>query len=206
MHKQDRESVSATLGSLVSGRPNQASAFIFKAVEALKNDGIIGCVTPSSIFSFSSYSNLRKKLEETITFYLLGKLGNFVFEGALTDISILIAKKEKNSQAPPIIVWAKNEKGVVAQSLRHLRRFEKSSTPFINKNYSVYIPNKFPINDENWKLMSYEENEAIKKVEGMVLQGSLVRLQDIFHVKMGIRTGENNVFKINNVTHHSETC
>lgn len=50
---------------------------------------------PSSLLTLDSYKKLRELTEATITFDLIGKLGNFIFEDALTDVSIILGHKPK---------------------------------------------------------------------------------------------------------------
>ena len=64
-----------------------------------------------TIFTFDSYSFLRNEIQEIITLKLVAKLGNFVFEDALTDVSFFIGQKPQSNNLPKII-WSKNEKGV----------------------------------------------------------------------------------------------
>lgn len=190
-----RNSVRELLGLIFKKRPNQASAFLFNAINSLKVDGVIGCVLPSSVFTLDSYIRLRDFIKDTISISIIGKLGNFIFENALTDVSFLVGKKESVKNQVPLILWASNEKGIASNAIRDLRKFTYSRVPVINKHdYSIYHPVKFPINSENWKTLSYSENSLFKKVNSLVLSSNLARVQDIFTIKQGIRTGNNQVF------------
>lgn len=95
-NKENRDAVREALGhSFIGKKPNQASAFFYKALNHLNENGIIGCVIPSSILTLDSYSKLRTDTNDLIDIKLLGKLGNFIFEDALTDVSFVIGKKPK---------------------------------------------------------------------------------------------------------------
>ena len=196
LDKMEREIVKISLGDTIDGKPNQASAFFYLATQSITENGVIGCVLPSSLLSLSSYTNMRNKIGENITLSLIGKLGNFVFGDALTDISILIAHKPKTDEKP-LLIWAKNEKGAASEALRNVRRYQKQNLPFLSKsNYDIYKPTIFPVVVESWKPVSYSECELIKRIEIYVGKGKLCRIQDVFNVKQGIRTGNNSVFKI----------
>ncbi len=54
-------------------RPNQATAFFYKASQSLSNNGVIGCVLPTSIFYSEIYSDLRNKIGEELNFKVLAK-------------------------------------------------------------------------------------------------------------------------------------
>lgn len=196
MKKNSREAVKNVLGSNFKGRPNQASAFFYKSIQSLKDDGIIGCVVPSSLFALDAYEKLRKEAYDLITINLIGKLGNFVFEDALTDVSFIVGHKPKKDIAP-FVLWTRNERGIVQNALRDLRRRYYSPLPYVDeKKHSIYQPPFFPITKENWKPISFHENELLKTIERFVNEGMLFRIQDIFNIQQGIRTGNNNVFKI----------
>lgn len=196
MKRNSREVVKDVLGSNIIGKPNQASAFFYKSIQSLRDDGIIGCVVPSSLFALDAYKKLRKEAYDLITINLIGKLGNFVFEDALTDVSFIVGHKPKKDIAP-FVLWTRNERGIAQNALRDLRKRYYSKLPYVDeKEHSIYQPSFFPIAKENWKPISFHENELFKTIERFVYEGQLVRIQNIFNVQQGIRTGNNNVFKI----------
>ncbi|MDL1971474.1 MAG: N-6 DNA methylase [Candidatus Desulfofervidaceae bacterium] len=197
MDKTTREIVSETLGNLAKQKPNLASAFIYKSIKHLKPGGIIGTVMPTSILLMDSYKKLRNEIKENISLLLVGKLGNFIFEYALTDVSILIGKKTKSNDVP-LLLWTKNEKAIVNEAFRDLRKVNYNLIPYVTekKTYSIYKPEIYPFNKENWKILSYREQELIKHFKLLISTKQLVTIQDIFDVKQGVRTGNNKVFKI----------
>ena len=197
MDKTAREIVSETLGNVIKQKPNLASAFIYKSVTHLKPGGVLGTVMPTSILLMDSYKKLRNEIKENLTLLLVGKLGNFVFDYALTDVSILIANKPKSDDIP-LLLWTKNEKGIVNEAFRALRKVNYNFIPYVTqkKIYNIYKPDKYPINEENWKVLSYQEQELIKHLNILIAKGQLKTVKDIFNVKQGVRTGNNKVFKI----------
>ena len=196
LSKKDREIVQNSLGNVLKKKPNLASVFIYKAVKHLKESGIIGTVMPSSVFLMDSYKKLREEIIEQLTLLLVGKLGNFVFEDVLTDASILIGKKPKSNELP-LLIWSKNEKGVINTVFRDLRKVNYNHVPYVteNKKYNIYRPDIYP-DKENWKIISHKEQKLKKDLHKFVSLGLLKTIQDIFNVKQGIRTGNKKVFKI----------
>ena len=194
--KNLREGLRDVLGSNFEGKPNQASGFFYKSIQNLKEDGVIGCVLPSSLLNLDSYKKLRNDVYDSISINLLCKLGNFVFEDALTDVSLIIGHKPKTSP-PPTIIWTKNEKGIAQEALRGFRKMVHSNELTINEqNYSIYQPMIFPMIKENWKPISLKENELFKTIERFVVEKKLIRVGELFSVKQGIRQGAKNIFKI----------
>lgn len=195
-NKNSRDAVKEVLGQIFNGKPNQASAFFYKAILCLNKDGVIGCVIPSSLLTLDAYKKLREEVYNLITINLLSKLGNFVFEDALTDVSFIVGRKSTINHIPTIL-WTRNEKGVVQNALRDLRKMFFSNELTVNKkDYSVFQPSSFPIIKESWKPISLKENDLLKIIERFVAEKKLVRLECVFNVQQGIRQGIKNIFKI----------
>ena len=196
MSKDDREIVSNTLKDSGKKKPNLASAFIYKAISHINENGVIGTVMPTSILLMDSYKKLRDKIKEQLSLLFIGKLGSYIFDDALTDISMFIGKKPKTNNLP-LILWSKNEKNIITDAFRDLRKINYEDISYVkeNKNYNIYIPDKYPNND-SWKIVSYKEQELKKQLEAKYNLGQLKKVKDLFSVRQGIRTGNNKVFKI----------
>lgn len=195
--KTKREAVRLVLNDNFKGKPNQASAFFYKAIQHLAVGGTIGSVVPSSLFTSDAYLKLRNEVAETVNIELLGKLGNFVFEDALTDVSIFIGHKPKITNSVPTLLWTRNEKGVVHDALRELRKTQYANEDYKNKSdFSIFKPNRFPIVEDSWKTISFKEHNLIKDLKILVTTRKLSKTSEIFDVQQGIRTGNNDVFKI----------
>lgn len=196
--RESKDAILEALGTINKiAKPNQAIAFFYKVIQSLNSEGIIGCILPSSIFTFDSYSKIRKDIEEQINIKITAKLGNFVFENALTDVSFFIGKKPK-SQDYTKLIWCRNEKGIAQEALREYRKMTENNQQTIdNKNYSIYTPTNFPALKDSWKIISLDEDKFYKNLNKLVYSEKLVKVSDIFKVTLGIRTGNNSVFKIN---------
>ena len=196
MNKEEREAVRETLDTAFKGRANQASAFLYKAVNSIKENGVIGSVIPSSILTYNSYVTLRHVIKEILTPVLIAQLGNYVFKEALTNVSLFIGKKPRKNEMP-LILWTQNEKNIAPKAIKSLRKFQNNNLPLINeRDHSIYLSKVFPVNEDNWKLLSFPEEKIFTKIEKLVADGKLKRIKDIITVKQGIRTGHNKVFKL----------
>lgn len=179
-----------------SGRPNQASAFFLKAINSLSENAVFGCVLPSTIFTLDIYETLRNHISEISNFKIIGKLGNYVFEDALTDVSVVVGAKNRTN-FPPKLIWTKNEKGVAQEALRELRKLQANNEIAISKNsYSIYTPEKFPILENSWRIISLNENKFITDLNVYIGARKLVKLQEIFTVYQGALLGAKDVFTI----------
>lgn len=195
--KEIKATIKSVLGTFVkSGRPNQASAFFLKAINSLSENAVFGCVLPSSIFTLDIYNSLRNHISEISNFKIIGKLGNYVFEDALTDVSIIVGIKNRIN-FPPKLIWTKNEKGVAQEALRELRKLQANNEIAISKNsYSIYTPERFPILENNWRIISLNENKFITDLNVYIGARKLIKLQEIFTVYQGALLGTKDVFTI----------
>lgn len=196
MDNNFRQSLAATLGTNISGKPNQASGFLSKAVENIKTGGAIGSVLPTTILALATYQKLRIQIKDTSDVVMLGKLGNFVFEDALTDASIIIIRKSNHNQIP-LLIWTRNEKGIAQNALRDLRKMTSQNTLRLEKKeYSIFTPEIFPVTKESWRPIAINEITLLKDIKRYELSGRLVPVINLFDVKQGIRTGKNAAFII----------
>lgn len=179
------------------GKPNIASAFFYKASQHLNENGVLGCVIPSSILTFESYKILRQEISERLDIKLIGRFGNFVFENALTDVSIFMGRNEETKRIPTLL-WGVNEKGIAQNILRDLRKMQTTKQSSIDeKSHSIYRPSRFPIIENSWKPLSLSGSKFYKDIERYVAEGKLIRLSEVFSVRQGIRMGLKEIFKIN---------
>jgi hypothetical protein len=195
--KNKRNAILDTLGSSYERkRPNIAGAFFYKSVKFLNKNGVIGCVLPYSIFTSDIYTKIRQEIKEELGIKLVAKLGNYVFEDALTDVSFFIGKKSKSIDSPKLI-WSKNEKGVTQEVLLDLRKMESMNQPAIEKNnYSIYSSPAFPLNADSWKVISLKSNIFGQDLVRSVSEKRLCPITDIFSINQGALSGVKNIFKI----------
>jgi type I restriction-modification system DNA methylase subunit len=195
-NKDSRDAISEVLGSIIEGRPNQAAAFFYKATKSLEINGVLGCVLPYIIFTSDSYLKLRNGIKEELSLNLLAKLGNYVFESVLTDVSFFIGKKT-TSPILPKLIWSKNEKEITSEALLNLRKMEAANQIAIDeKKYNIFTPSRFPIVSDSWKIISIKEEKFLNDVKRFVSDEQLTVVSDIFTVQQGIRQGKKDVFKI----------
>lgn len=187
----------ALSGVILKRRPNQAAAFFYKAIKSLGDNGVIGTILPSSILLFDIYNDLRRKVIEQISLCAVARLGNYVFEDALTDVSFIIGKKTTDNLYPPKAIWCKNEKGAAYEVLKGWRKLKFSnSSSRSGRNYSIHTPAIFPIIKSSWNVMPMKEEEYLSRLTTWVGLGKLHPLGQIFSISQGLLSGRKNIFDI----------
>ena len=180
-------------------RPNVASAFFYQAVKSLNSDGAIGCILPCSMLTSEIYSKMRQEIRDKININLIAKLGNYVFSNALTDVCFIIGSKIdplEKSIASSKVIWCKNEKSVDQEALLDLRKMEANNQQAVeNNSYSIYSMSQFPLNANNWKVISHKNNVFKQNLDRFVSEGQLHPLTDIFSISQGAISGKD-IFRI----------
>lgn len=198
---ETKDAVWETLKDLkVRKRPNMAAAFLYKAVKTLSENGVLGTVLPSSILLLEQYQSLRKEIMSMCDLDIIAKLGNFAFSDALTDASIVIAKRQDYSQNIPLTVWCKNQEGVPFNAIRGLRKMQYDNlTSRIKEDYNIYTPSRFPVVGDTWNTIPMRDDRLVQQLKVRVGTGDLKRLSDVFTVKQGIITGIRDIFEIGDI-------
>lgn len=179
----------------IKGKPNMAASFLMKAVECVENGGIVGAILPTSLLNEETYGCLREMTCERMSMKLIGGLGSFVFETVQTYASMLVAKKEPANGMSTTIMWTNNVKGAAEKGLKALRKYRYTNLGASEANYSVY---EHLLNDRaSWRIENERDLDLKTRLDYYVKLGTFARVQDIFDVKLGARTGNNRVFVIN---------
>jgi len=185
-------------------RPNMAAAFLYKAVKALKSNGVLGAVLPSSLLLLEQYQSLREAVRSMCDLDIVAKLGNFAFSDALTDASILVAKRQEATQSIPLTVWCKNQNGSPFNAIRGLRKMQYDNlTSRIEEDYNIYTPSRFPVVGETWNTIPMRDDRLVQQLKVRVGTGDLKPLSDVFTVRQGTITGIKDIFEISAIQYES---
>lgn len=195
LNEEQRESVKELM---LKGKPNLSGVFYLKAVNALKDNGIIGCVMPTSFLINDSTKELRKISKEKAMPFYIGRLGSFVFQRAFVDVCVIMAKAEADVDGNITMLWTDNKGKLVPDALRKLRMVDYGAAfPLKMENVSIYQQEtKSVLDNEVWMPLSYKEMQVKKTLDGLLTCGAMECVKDVFSVKQGCRTGNNNLFKI----------
>ena len=192
MDSSERETLKEMLGGLITMRPDLSYAFLWKAEFCLRPNGLLGTVLPASLLDGASATRLRKKLAETMSPTLIARLGNpLMFQGAMIDSALYVARKGALVDQPTIAFWADHRSSSSSGGLRHLRKGRLMSPnvyPIIGNGFSIY---------ENPSLGRSENSWAPRPYASWMLLNSLnhlPRVQELFEVKQGVRSGYKKAF------------
>ncbi|WP_346696413.1 N-6 DNA methylase [Barnesiella viscericola] len=188
--------LSALTGVTLKKRPNQAAAFFYQAINSLAPKGVLGAVLPSSILLLDQYAQLRDKILQKCKLRAIARLGNFIFEDALADVSFIIAKYELDERNPEAI-WCRNRKGIAYDAIKSWRKMKYNQIPnFSTDDFSIYTTSRFPIINNNWNIIPMRDEQFLYLLKNWQCIGKLVPLTDIFDIYQGLLTGKKGIFEI----------
>lgn len=195
LNDEQRQSVKELMPK---GKPNLSGVFYLKAVNALKENGIIGSVMPTSFLINDSTKELRKVSKEKVMPFYIGRLGSFVFQRAFVDVCVIMAKVRADADGSITMLWTDNKGKLVPDALRKLRMIDYgAATPLNMENVSIYQQEaKSVLNNDVWMPLSYKEMQVKKTLDDLLVCGVMECVKDVFSVKQGCRTGNNSLFKI----------
>lgn len=194
--KDKKDAVNDVLAELsMRRRPNQAAAFLYKAVKALSPTGVLGTVLPSSILLFEQYDQLRSAVKEICNLQVVARLGNYIFENALTDVSVVLLKKKVRNTVLPQVIWCKNEVTIAYEALKSWRKMRYSNSPScIKNNYNIYTPDRFPLVQRSWKTLPQKYDIFIGKLKERIYLGQLCSLDSFMDIRQGLLRGDKQSF------------
>jgi len=191
MDNETKKSISLSLGSLSDKRPNMAFAFIVKASQSVKNNGVLGSVVPSSFLDGVSAERIRQSLSNVFSPILVARLGNqHLFANATVDVGLYIAKSGQPLDVP-LAFWADFRSDSSSTGLRALRKLRiegNLSLPLIKENYSIYPYPEILQKTKDWSPRPYSSWSLRKSLDNMP------RVKDLFDIRQGIKTGFHKAF------------
>lgn len=194
---EDRELQNRILKTMpVTGKPNLSSAFLVKAMECLAQDGVMGAVLPTTLLNDQTYEGIRSVMLQNMSLRVIGGLGSYVFETVMTYASMIIASKVPAPRDVTTVLWTNNVKGATEKGLKALRKYRYSNFKTTDKNVSVY-QRVFESTLSSWRIENERDVELKNRLNYFVECGYFCKVQDIFDVRLGARTGNNKVFVVN---------
>ncbi|HYU31057.1 MAG TPA: class I SAM-dependent methyltransferase [Thermoanaerobaculia bacterium] len=180
------------LGDLAKGRPDLATAFLWKAVASLTTKAVLGSVLPASFLDGEALRSLRGALGETLTPCLIARLGSHsLFHEARVDAALYIAGRGIGEETP-LAVWADHRPSSVSTALRRLRRLRSRRLPSLapddGDGFSLYPLPGLGQGEGSWAPRAYRDMIRAQRAT------ALPRVSDRFDVRQGAHTGLNRVF------------
>lgn len=193
MNAFERNQALSIVGEHIS-RPNLAALFYYKASFSLNSSGRLGALLPQSFLNSDSFKAVRRKTSEALTPSLICNLGSYVFQSAMADVCIVIASNCHHEYVQ--MMWTRNVSDVPSNALRSLRMVNNGIMPNkYDSNLNIYCEElQTLISKDIWTPLSAESMKLRRVISE---RDGLIEACSLFDIRMGARTGANDVFCLN---------
>ena len=195
MDKEQREVVSEILGSAAKHRPDLSMSFVTRALNAVREGGVVASLVPLSVLALNSAKEWRRDLLKRSRLAFLGSFGEYgLFVHALVQVAAIVLVSG-DTQTTGVALTSANEATATGEALRALRR--------------LVGPVVAGASGKGWRITSIDQRDLLKANRWRILpaatEDSLGRLNelgmphigDLFDVKQGLLTGLNDAFILN---------
>ncbi len=194
MDEAQRDQVRQILGPRLKGRADYSMAFVTRALALMNAGGAMGVLLPASLLSLQAAEAWRADLAENTGVRLLASLGDYsLFAHALVQVAALVIAPGKPDLKPATGLVAANDPAATGDALRGLRRSRKAATPPMatEEGWRLFTFDTGALSRRsNWRFIPPAAQDALNRV----WEAGATRLDQIFEVKQGVRTGLNDAF------------
>ncbi|MDP2603772.1 MAG: N-6 DNA methylase [Deltaproteobacteria bacterium] len=205
MKTNEREWVKNAMREQRQGRPDLCVGFVEHALTALRSSGVLATLLPAGVLASESLQKWRQALLSRATPKVVAILGEHgLFRHALVNVGIMVLQQRSQPQIISIdnqtlhVAWASVEAGAASQMMRALRRHLTGASEEVAREHTYTQWTATRTSLKTWA-------ERPSWLPGPGTLGSLLdairnsvstRVEDLFHVRQGIRTGAKDVFLV----------
>lgn len=200
MSPDQRELTRELLGTLLQGRADLSMVFVMRALAALNPGGVLGALLPASLLTLLGAEKWRGWLLERADISMLAFLGDYgLFRHATVQVAGLVLRSGRTTPARPALAMIA---GDTAQSTGDaFRAVRRTHAPVNDREgrWHVYSLAASAFADApTWRLVPPAAADALRRLETL---GATKKIGEMFDVRQGIRTGQNNLFLISAADH-----
>lgn len=196
--KKQRQQVRDVLGPSQRGRVDLSMAFVTRALERLTPSGVLGTVLPGSVLTSWAAAKWREHLLDQANMSLIASLGEYgLFRHAQVQVAAAVLAKpplHSHRQDSVTALVAGNDPKATGDALRKLRSPESAGPEMLMGDQSwrlFHMSAQRLRRRSTWRLTSPRTEDALKQ---LVDTGKAARIDDLFRVRQGVRTGAKGVF------------
>ncbi len=177
-----------------AARGDYSMAFVIRALEAVKEGGVVGALFPSSLLSLRAASSWRERLLDLGTVKLLGSIGDFgLFTHAMVQVACAVIQRSESGRSTEFIaVVTENESSATGSALRYLRKLGGQAPGYavVEDGWNLFpVPVSALHGRPTWRLPTPSTERILRELGDSLLPS----ISDLFDVAQGVQTGLNEV-------------
>lgn len=192
---EDRDRIKATLGTIDRGRVDLFMAFVMKAAQAIRPDGVVASVVPAPFLQSHAGLALREHLQSLGALRLIGRFESLgYFRGALVETAFFILQRHHQpATQEPAVTMLLASVGAEDASLRALRARDGAGAPLLgNERITIVKMPSSLVKPNDWSPKSATSASRIVALQ----RAGLPTVGDLFEVRQGALTGNNKAFVV----------
>jgi len=187
-----REQLRAATGPAGAARGDYSMAFILRALEALRSEGVLGALFPASLLSLQAASGWRGRLADAGEIRLLASIGDFgLFTHALVQVACTVIRKSQTASAHEVTALVTgNEPRATGEAFRWLRKLGSvpPATAIAEESWTLFPVSSATLKARStWRLPSPGAERVLRALS----ETELPTVADLFEVGQGVQTGLN---------------
>jgi hypothetical protein len=198
---EQRDRMNEILSHRLTGRGDLSMAFIWRAAEALQPGGALGVLFPASLLTLHAAEAWRNELLKQTDMRLIASLGDYgLFVHAMVQIAAAVFAKPIDPQqreTATLALVTSNSTEATGNALRMLRKHSCDASAATSDHASwrlFQVPAERFAKAPTWRIVSPRIEQALARL----IDAGMGNVNDVFEVKQGIRSGNNNVFLLKN--------
>lgn len=205
MDKRERDWVRGWTGDVGRGRPDLSVGFVERALQSLTTTGVLATMVPAGLLASEGLGNWRKSMEDRAVPNLIAVLGEHgLFHHALVNVGIIcLVKRSQDLDHAPTrqdvnVAWSSAEEGSASRAIRALRQTMTglSAMPQTKVKANGWSVTRLSLASWQKRPSWLPGAGALGPVLERVQEVIPTKVEDLFRVRQGIRTGGNEAFLI----------
>ena len=193
--REQKEQLREAFGGRMPARGDLCMAFLLRAIESLKEGGVLGALFPASLLSSKFSYSLRQRISESGPFLLLGSIGDFgLFTHAQVQVGCIVLRKDSAKRKKPTTALVTgNDARPTGEAFRWLRKrqAEPASIEGTGSDWSIFLVSGNELeNRKTWRFPTPRDQSLLRSLENAGVQ----TIAELFDVRQGIQTGLNEAF------------
>ena len=175
-----------------AARGDYSMAFVARALDALKEGGVLGSLFPASLLSLKAAATWRERLAAEGEIRMLASIGDFgLFSHTIVQVACAVVRKSNTGLREPFTaVLTENDPAATGEALRQVRKLngDAPTSPIIERHWSLFPVQASSLSGRaTWRLPTPATERLLAELADMPLP----TIANLFEVSQGIQTGFN---------------
>lgn len=186
MTDADQHLCKGILGEAAVGQFDKAMAFIWRAIQHVKPNGVVASVLPSTLLEGSNGQKWRERLLSQASIRAIGRFAGYsYFHGAMVEPAFIVLEKHgpvANDSLIAVLVAEETSEGEAMRAMRRGYHADEKGA------YLFTFQDAAAVTSDTWMPKNHQHQSLLKALAGHRC------VEDLFEIHQGVLTGFNDAF------------